>query len=612
MKGAFAAAAVAALTGAASASRGHRHAHELFAVKRQQTGDVCVPGCTTIWSTITGEPTLVPHTAPVASASPVTPTTAAAAVTTSANTQTPVPATSEVVVVPVPTPAPVTFPTPGTYTIPATTITLTDTTTVCGATSTQVPPGTHTVGGVTTVVETATTVVCPVASISTSGTVVTSVIVQTTYVCPAAGTYTIAPITTTVSESTVLVYPTPTSYAPGTYTAPEKVVTVTETDYVTYCPFASAGLPTTSATTAPAPVTTSPANYPPPAQSSQEAVVPLPSSAPANYPPPAQSSQEAVVPLPSSAPAYPLPASPKPEPTTQPAPQPETTTQPASNPVPTYQVPSGGLSGDNDHFGITYTPYEPTTGNCKAASEVDQDIAKLKNAGFQIIRVYSTDCDTLVNVGGAVKKYGLELILGVFVKGDGCSYDTPDIKSQVDAIAAWADWSIVKLFVVGNEAIMNGYCSATQLVDLITVVKGKCSGYTGPYTISETLNIWQQPAVSSVICPAVDVTGANIHPYFNSATPASAAGDFVSGQLELLSEICPGHDVINLECGWPKSGACNGDACPGDSEQATAIKSIRDKCGSKTVFFSLDDDMWKQPGPFGCEQSWGIASVFSM
>ncbi|EGR47655.1 glycoside hydrolase family 17, partial [Trichoderma reesei QM6a] len=554
MKGTFAAAAVAALTGAASASHAHRHAHELFAAKRFQTGEVCVPGCTTIWSTITGEPTLVPAKVPTTSAAPVEPTTAAAPVTT---TEAPAPPpTSEVVVVPVPTPAPVTFPTPGTYTIPATTITLTDTTTVCGASSTQVPPGTHTVGGVTTVVETATTVVCPVASISTSGTVVTSVIVQTTYVCPAAGTYTIAPITTVVPSSTLLVYPVPTSYEPGTYTAPEQVVTVTETDYVTYCPFASSGLPTTTA--APAPVTTSPA-YAPPA------------------PAPAETTQ-----------AAPSIQAPKPQP----------------------HAPSGGLSGSNDHYGITYTPYEASSGNCKAASEVDADIAKLKAAGFQVIRVYSTDCNTLENVGSAAKKYGIDLIIGVFVKGDGCSYDTPDIKSQVDAISSWAQWDMVKLFVVGNEAIMNNFCSPSQLASLVSTVKEKCSGYNGPYTISETLNIWQRSDVSSAICGVVDVTGANIHPFFNSATTPENAGDFVSGQLDLLGKICPGNDVINLECGWPKQGSCNGAACPGDSEQATAIKSIRESCGSKTVFFSYDDDLWKQPGSFGCEQSWGAAAAF--
>ncbi|KAL6906869.1 glycoside hydrolase family 17 protein [Trichoderma evansii] len=557
MKGTIAAAAVAAFAGAANASHGHRHAHELFAAKRAQTGEVCVPGCTTIWSTVTGEPTWVPAPPPATSAAPVAPTTAAAQTTEA-------PSTSEVIVVPVPTPTPVTFSTPGTYTIPATTITLTDTTTVCGATSTQVPPGTHTVGGVTTIVETATTVTCPVATVSTSGTVVTSVIVQTTYVCPAAGTYTIAPITTTVPSSTVIVYPVPTSYAPGTYTAPEKVVTVTETDYVTWCPFESSGLPTAQPTPTPAPA----ASYPPPA-------APKPSSA---------------------APVY-LPPAPKPKPS-QAAPKP--------------QVPSTGLIGNNDHYGITYTPYEPTTGNCKSAAEVDKDISNLKAAGFQIARVYSTDCSTLANVGGAAKKYGLDLILGVFVKGDGCSYDTPDIKSQVDAIAAWAEWDIVKLIVVGNEAIMNNYCSPTQLASLVSAVKGQCSGYTGPYTISETLNIWQQPAVSAAICPVVDLAGANIHPYFNTATPASAAGDFVAGQLELLNEICSGKSAINLECGWPKQGDCNGAACPGTSEQAIAIKSIREKCGDKTVFFSYDDDEWKQPGPLGCEQSWGVAAAFQI
>lgn len=57
MKGVFAAAALAAMAGSVSAAH-HRHAHEaLFAKRGNDTADVCVPGCTTIWKTITGEPT---------------------------------------------------------------------------------------------------------------------------------------------------------------------------------------------------------------------------------------------------------------------------------------------------------------------------------------------------------------------------------------------------------------------------------------------------------------------------------------------------------------------------------------------------------------------------
>lgn len=57
MKGGFAAAAVAALAFGVEASH-HRHAHEhLFKKGMNETGEMCTPGCTTIWKTITGEPT---------------------------------------------------------------------------------------------------------------------------------------------------------------------------------------------------------------------------------------------------------------------------------------------------------------------------------------------------------------------------------------------------------------------------------------------------------------------------------------------------------------------------------------------------------------------------
>lgn len=460
----------------------------------------------------------------------------------------PPPTTTEIVVVP--TPVIHTCPTPGTYTFPATTVTVTATTTVCGATSTKVPSGTHTVGGVTTVVVTATTVTCPVATIHTSGSVTTSTIVQTTYVCPSAGTYTIAPITTTVSEETVIVYPTPTSYKPGTYTAPEQVITVTKTGYTYICPLSSKGLPTT--TPAPAPVKT---QAPPP-------------------PPPAKT-----------------PEAPKQSP-------------PNTN--------NGGLTSNNDRLGITYTPYESTSGACKSASQVDADVAAIKKAGFTLLRVYSTDCNTLENVGSACAKYGLNMITGVFVKASGCSIDTPDIKDQVDKLAAWNNWQLAKLVVVGNEAIMNGFCTPQQLKDLLVAVKGRFSGcYKGPYSIAETLNIWQREDVSSIICPNVEVTGANTHAYFNSGVAPSGAGAFVKGQLDILQKIC-NKEVISLEAGWPIAGQFNGLAITGSNAQAEAIKSIRNTCGNKVVFFSFDNDLWKQPGECQCERSWGIAASFNI
>jgi len=272
----------------------------------------------------------------------------------------------------------------------------------------------------------------------------------------------------------------------------------------------------------------------------------------------------------------------------------------------------GSFGGSGDHYGITYTPFEETTGECKSAIRVESDIQEIKNDGFQVVRVYSTDCDTLPSVGAACKKHGLQMLIGLFVKETGCSPDTPEIKEQIDAIAEWAQWDLVKLFIVGNESIMNGFCSPDQLATLIKTVKSKCSGYTGPYTIAETLDQWLDPSVTAAICDEVDFTGANIHPFFNEANLAKLAGKFVKGQLAILDNICKGKKAVNLECGWPNNGSrCKGQACPGTTQQADALQSIREECGDRTVFFSFGNDAWKEPGEYGIEQFWGSKDYFA-
>ncbi|PHH61761.1 hypothetical protein CDD82_2102 [Ophiocordyceps australis] len=566
MKSLASAMALAMLAASTQAHHGHGHGN-VFALRANATASVCVPTCTTIWTTITGAPTLLAMTTTTS---------------TKVNTKTVTVIKSAAPVLP--TPVTSVLPTPGTYSMPATTVTVERETTVCGVASTRLTPGIHTLGGLTTVVEASQVVTCPVATLVTSGSITTSTIVQTQYVCPSAGTYTIGPVTTSLGQETDVLYPTPLSYQPGTYTAPATVVVATVNSYVYYCPLTSSRLlPSTSASVpAPVPLSSSVAVV------SNPPLPPVPSSPapPVSNPPPAPVSMSSVVVLPPSASS------------SQPS-----TSRPSPN-------PSGKIGSSNDHFGITYTPYEPSNGQCKPADQVARDIAQLKNAGFTTVRVYSTDCQTLDHVGSACREHGLDMIVGVFVK-DSCDAESPDIKEQIKQLAAWDSWHLVKLLVVGNEAIMNGRCSPQQLFSLINAVKSQCSKYTGPYTIAETLNIWQRPDVSSVLCGAVDVTGANIHPFFNGKVTPETAGDFVAQQLDLLAGICRGNDVINLECGWPTRGNCNGSACPGQEQQAQAISSIRQKTGSKTVFFSYEDDLWKPQSDCACERSWGAAAAFS-
>ena len=271
---------------------------------------------------------------------------------------------------------------------------------------------------------------------------------------------------------------------------------------------------------------------------------------------------------------------------------------------------------------MTYSPYT-SSGGCTDQGTIASDIANIASKGFTSVRVYSTDCNTLEFVGQACRDNGLKLILGIFISDTGIS----GAAQQVTDILAWAQWDIVELIVVGNEATFNGYCSAGELAGFIGSVKSQCSGagYTGkfaakfinllanqckgPVTTTEPLSTWQ--SVGTTFCSAVDCVSANLYAFFNAQTTADQAGDFIQSEITILEGICSGKDVYVMETGWPTAGDCNGVACPGVSEQATAIKGIQATSGAKVVFFSYEDDAWKAPGQFGVEQHWGCADVFS-
>ncbi|KAF3480841.1 uncharacterized protein GIQ15_06188 [Arthroderma uncinatum] len=535
--------AAAGLLGSALANGQHAHAHGKFHRRGTAPAPQETCGCTTRVVTYYAEPTLVsePEKHSTTTVKSTSYTTLTVDVTASPSEA------------PLPTNIVTVYPTPGTYTIPATTIIVSKTTTVCDATSTPVAPGTHTFGGVTTSVTTATTITCPYATVEPTGSTFTSIIKMTTFTCPSAGTYTIAPSTTAVESSTVIVYPTPATFTPGTYTQPGKTLTVTKTNEVVFCPKPTNAIPA------------------PP--------VKLPVSVPAV--------PSVSVPVPAVPTKIPTPKVPTPK-------VPEAPTK-----------PSGGGLGGGEKWGMTYSPYT-NDGQCKDAAAVLVDIGVIKGSGFNTVRIYSSDCDGLKHVGDACKSHGLKMILGVFISETGIE----GAKKQVTDITSWGSWELVELIVVGNEAIHSGHADAGSLAGFISSAKGsfKGAGYNGPVTTTEPTNVWQ--ANGPALCGAIDVLGANIHCFFNPDVTAPDCGKFVAGQIELLGKICPGKEVVNLETGWPNKGSPNSLAIPGLSQQKQAIDSLITSVGSKSVFFSFGDDAWKAPGPFGIEQHWGCINLF--
>lgn len=484
---------------------------------------------------------------------------------------------------PLPTPFVTTCPTPGTYTVSAETITVNKTKSVFATTWTTLTPGTNSYGGYSTSVNCSTTLTIPYCTTTTESTVTKTLTSLTTVTCETPGEYTpVAPTTTVVSVSTVVVYPVPMTFTPSVYTRPETTITATVTEEVFVCPYSYPYSTTTSTSTNLVTVTATETSSASPIATSTWSSSPAPA-------PPASS---------SPAPAPPASSSPA---------APQSYPQSSSAPAPSGGS-SSGISTNGNKWAITYTPYT-TTGQCKTADEVNSDIATIAGKGFKAVRLYATDCSGLQNVGSACQANGLKIIIGVFIESSGIS----GAQSQVQQIIEWGqagNWGLVELCVIGNEAIFNGYCSAEDLAQFISSSKQafQSAGYSGPCTTTEPLNILQEN--SGTLCAVIDVVASNIEPFFNSDVTADQAGSFVASQLQLTGQCCPGLTAYNLECGWPSNGSNNGAAVPGSSEQATAINGILESCGQNTVFFSYDNDEWKDPGTFNVEQYFGCMDLF--
>ncbi|KAF2729127.1 glycoside hydrolase [Polyplosphaeria fusca] len=265
---------------------------------------------------------------------------------------------------------------------------------------------------------------------------------------------------------------------------------------------------------------------------------------------------------------------------------------------------------------MTYTPYAPS-GDCKTESEVYSDIEAIANMDFTTIRTYSTDCMVFENVVPACQKHGLKIVFGIFLEGGGEGGKGPFssyAEEQLNDIKNKAPKDVVAMVIVGNEAMFNGYTTATELASYIDHVRetlrGAGFGDDIAITTTEPVDVWQSEGAA--LCDHIDVFTCQVHPFFTAKIAAEDAGTFAKEQLELAASVCPeaaSKGKYISEIGWPSAGNNNGAAIPGYSEQQTAIKAILEEVGSEACIFSFQDDPWKAPGAFGVEQHFGCSEA---
>ncbi|KAL8761209.1 MAG: hypothetical protein Q9194_007715, partial [Teloschistes cf. exilis] len=229
--------------------------------------------------------------------------------------------------------------------------------------------------------------------------------------------------------------------------------------------------------------------------------------------------------------------------------------------------------------------------------QVATDLSKV--SGYQVIRLYGTDCDQVANVLAATKDSNVNLFLGIF--------DIAQVQkeSQTIANAVHGDWSRVNTISVGNELVNKG-TDPGAVIGAIGQARSalKAAGYSGPVvTVDTMMAMTNHPE----ICKASDYCAINCHAFFDGNTPAEKSGEFVKGWVDKIGQAT-GKTVVVTETGWPTQGDNNGVAVASQDSHQAALSSIKEAFSSNVIFYSAYNDMWKKngPGTFNAEQYWGL------
>ena len=248
------------------------------------------------------------------------------------------------------------------------------------------------------------------------------------------------------------------------------------------------------------------------------------------------------------------------------------------------------------------TPLDPAT--MIPPAQIDDDLARLSEI-TDCVRTYSVDFG-LDQIAGIAAKYGLKVMQGLWLSSHPAKNNY-----QIETAIALANKypKTIRAVVVGNEVLLRGDMTATDLARTIRAVKGRVHV---PVTYADVWEFWLR---NSDIANAVDFVTIHILPYWEDL-PVSAgrAGAHVDAIRRQVVDAFPGKEILIGEFGWPSAGRMREGALPSPVNQARVIQDVL--ALSKLQNFNVNvieafDQPWKRALEGTVGGHWGLLDGYS-
>ena len=250
--------------------------------------------------------------------------------------------------------------------------------------------------------------------------------------------------------------------------------------------------------------------------------------------------------------------------------------------------------GDQSPFGPD-VPIDPR--------QIEEDLAQLKQV-TDCVRTYSVD-HGLDQIPGIARQHGMKVMLGLWLSS------LPDLsRKQVEGAVALANRfpDVIQSVIVGNEVLLRGEMSATQLTQAIRDVKAQVPM---PVTYADVWEFWLR---NREVATAVDFITIHILPYWEDIPiPAASAAPHVDAIRNQVVAAFPGKEVFIGEFGWPSAGRMREGALPSPANQSASMHEVLALARARDFRVNLIeayDQPWKRQLEGTVGGHWGLFDAY--
>ncbi|WP_127089714.1 beta-1,6-glucan synthase [Aquabacter cavernae] len=254
---------------------------------------------------------------------------------------------------------------------------------------------------------------------------------------------------------------------------------------------------------------------------------------------------------------------------------------------------------------VSYAPFRegqsPLNGGTHISeAQIDEDMAQLAKI-TQCVRTYSVELG-LDKVAPLAKKHGLKVFQGIWLSGDQAKN-----RKEIDAGIALAQQypDTIAALVVGNEVMLRGELSATDIGKILREVRSRAGGV--PVTYADVWEFWER---AKALADDVDFVTVHILPYWEDfPVPAKDAGAHIDRIRQHVADQFPGKEILIGETGWPSAGRMREGALPSPVDQALVLHDVlklaKEK-GYRVNVIEAYDQSWKRRSEGTVGGHWGL------